>query len=519
MLVGCGKTEGTNTKETGKTESGAQTETQAKAEPEKKEITFPLTETLNFTAMGVQPKSEYTYDDNIAWQYVRELTNVNFEMTGIVSSEAWEKMGLIMASGDYPEVIYKPAIDDKKYGMDGILIPLEDLIREYAPNLTAILDERNLWKSMEAPDGHIYSLPMIQKSFSKCDSMFYWINQEWLDKLNMAMPTNKDELYNVLKAFKENDMNGNGVQDEIPLVVPAGSHPYSFDNLLAYLGDGLYYGNHLMIMDGEMQYLPTTDYFKEDFLKYFKKLYDEGLINQDAFTASLDQVAAVGKGDKDIYGLIWGSSPSTMVNDEESEKWLALKPFDTNMFAINQGAQRNGLCITDKCKNPEIIIAWADFFYSEEGGRVLRMGVEGKSYTLNNDGTFTELEDNFEALVYQATFMGAAAVPGMVPEIYYSGQIDPATKHVNYELFAEGYGSQAVGVICPELLYTEEEEQENSIITTDTKQLVQNYIAEAITGLIDIDATWDDFQKTLKDMRIETFIENSRAGYKRAFAE
>lgn len=52
--------------------------------------------------------------------------------------------------------------DEVNYGGQGVLIPLEGLIEEYAPNLKKILDDNpDIRKSITTPDGHIYSLPNI----------------------------------------------------------------------------------------------------------------------------------------------------------------------------------------------------------------------------------------------------------------------------------------------------------------------------------------------------------------------
>lgn len=67
------------------------------------------------------------------------------------------------------------------------------------------------------PDGHIYTLPGKKPLRPKgCDTPF--INKAWLDRLGLEIPTTVDEWYEVLKAFKEQDANGNGdPNDEIPL--------------------------------------------------------------------------------------------------------------------------------------------------------------------------------------------------------------------------------------------------------------------------------------------------------------
>ncbi len=86
------------------------------------------------------------------------------------------------------------------YGEQGILIPLENLISEYAPNLSKILKERpEIKTAITANDGHIYSLPVISQNMSIVQNC---INKSWLDKLGLAEPETADELYTVLKAFR-----------------------------------------------------------------------------------------------------------------------------------------------------------------------------------------------------------------------------------------------------------------------------------------------------------------------------
>lgn len=65
--------------------------------------------------------------------------------------------------------------DLNKYGSQGLFLPLEDLIREHAPNLTKVLDERDAWKYLTSADGHVYSLPEIGRQDGAVTT--YWINK------------------------------------------------------------------------------------------------------------------------------------------------------------------------------------------------------------------------------------------------------------------------------------------------------------------------------------------------------
>lgn len=513
LLAGCGAKESTTgdevkeQPESGKSEGQKTEESKETVSTESSEGPTPL------SVMLIMGNASYSYEENVAWNYLEELGNFEFELYEFPASEATEKMNLMMAGGEYTDILFKAGyIDLNQYGMDGLLIPLEDLIREYAPNLTAILDERNAWSSLEAPDGHIYSLPYIDKGVSFDGNGCYWINRNWMEAVGHDMPTNQEELYELLKAFATEDPNGNGIADEIPLAVHAGDHTHSLANLISYFGDGLWYSDYWMVMDGQMEYLPTTEYFKENVLEYLHKLYEEGLLNEDAFTLTWDQRKAACGAEDMAYGCYFDSSPSGLPEDEMMLDWVALKPFDTDNFALTNGIVNGGLSISDKCECPERVMEWIDFMYTEEGGRVMRHGVENVTYVIHEDGTYEQLEDAFESNVFQGTLMGAATVPGLLPDLYYLGASDPATKHVNEESV---FGAFSEGVICTAPKYTVEEYDEYSVLFTDIDAYVRNYIAEAVTGIVSIEDTWEDFQSTLEEMGVDRMIEIQRSAYDR----
>lgn len=82
--------------------------------------------------------------------------------------------------------------------------------------------------AITAPDGNIYALPSINDCYHCSMAQKMWIYKPWLDKLGLDVPTTTDELYTVLKAFKDKDPNGNGKADEVPLTgAPRGSGWYS----------------------------------------------------------------------------------------------------------------------------------------------------------------------------------------------------------------------------------------------------------------------------------------------------
>ena len=485
------------------------------AETEAPSITFPLAEPMDVSVMYVLGNASYSVIDNVAWKYMQELSGFNFITTEFAPSEAKEKENLLLSSGEYTDILFKAnKIDVEKYGMDGIMIPLEDMIKEHMPTLCALLDERNAWGDITAPDGHIYSLPLIQKADPNgTGGSYWWINKGWLDKLGLEEPKTLEELYTVLKAFKEQDPNGNGKADEIPI---AGNLNSNWNVLLALFGAGEQYSDYWTVVDGQMEYMPTTEYFKENMIEFLAKLYAEGILDPDIFTQDRDQFRAICAAEEVVYGMLWDSSCAYFSNADERYNWVTLKPVNTETWGLGKGVYEGALCVTDKCQNPEVILAFMDYLYTEEGGMIIRHGKEDVSYKWNEDGTWVSISEGFDSNVYQATLMGSASPAGKIPDSYYDLPASEATRYNNKEVYGKGYGVAGAGNYSPVISLTEEENEEYSILHTDIKAYVSNYIAECVTGITSVEETWDTFQKTLKEMEVDRMIEIYRGAYERA---
>jgi putative aldouronate transport system substrate-binding protein len=196
-IAGCGSK--TQEQPAASTEQPAVSESKEEAEAtESAESTEPKT----FTMFAANQSVDQLYNENPGFLWACDNVNVYFDITQCAVADLNEKKNLLLASGDYPDVFYKSSLGDGyEYGSQGIFIPLEDLIREHAPNLCALLDEQDGWKYITASDGHVYTLPELQ-GFGLRD-VYFFINKQWLENVGMEMPEDLDSLYEVLKAFKE----------------------------------------------------------------------------------------------------------------------------------------------------------------------------------------------------------------------------------------------------------------------------------------------------------------------------
>ena len=473
---------------------------------------FPLEESMT-TDMFAYQKTGTDLTKNLAWTTMEELTNMHWDLTLASDGDLDEKRSLEFAGGEYKSVFYKSGIteaDAMKYAKDEIVIPLNDLIDQYMPNFKALMDERDGWKYITSSDGNIYSLPQVNDD--GCGMMLF-INQVWLDKLGLEMPKTFDEYIEVLRALKEKDPNGNGESDEIPLYLANGA----LSQLLPYYGIG-FDGNTNATYNGEqMEYYPTSEKYKE-FLKMARGLSEEGLINNYVL-GTWDEQAALGT-TQDVLGslLQWGAYLS--VGAEKDEDWPTVVPFENTMVPY-LGIQFGGLVLTDKCEHPELILQWADYFYSTEGSDLGWLGVDGESYQRNDDGTYTWLTDgawgaDMAEIRDNATLFGDKPWPGLSSKFFDEGQTNPEEKYLygQREIVKEHFTER-----FPKLSYTEDELKRKATYEADINPYISQYEAQVISGEVDLDSTWDEYVATLNNMGLQDLISINQAAVSRFYAE
>ena len=316
--------------------------------------------------------------------YLEDLTNVRVNFVDVIESgAAGEKINLMLASGDLPDVIMTPfhinAQTTYQHGVTGTFQRLNELIDSHMPALKRELEK---WPQYQAqltmPDGGIYNLPELEAGCFHCRFQIkYWMYKPWFDKLGLEFPpTTTDELYDVLKAFKEGDPNGNGIADEIPMLGAStgwNALPLNFImNAFTYTRRGTY-GGYLERMPDSMRFVANTPEWREG-LRYLHRLYDEGLIGRETFTQKNDQAkATIENPDIELVGSFPAGWFGVMtVNGGGTGRFADFKPIAP--LKGPAGAQnttyfppqiRYHTFITAAEEHPEIVAQWANWFYED----------------------------------------------------------------------------------------------------------------------------------------------------------
>lgn len=473
---------------------------------------YPIVnEPITLRITGQMNSLATTWEGNYQLEYLTELTGIEFEPTGI-SSDAWQQQkGLIFASGDLPDLFVAANFSNAElleYGSEGMLIPLNDLIEEYMPNLQAVLEKYPEGRALvTSSDGNIYTLPLYNQVVRDMHNR-YFINKAWIENLGLELPETLDDLYEILKAFKEQDANGNGdTNDEIPLAGFDGGG--SFDglilNALGVNARGPGYG-YTADREGNVYCVNTSDAYK-DYLLYMRKLYAEGLLDAEFFTQSREQYLA-----KAQQGIVGAAGTSAMYIDAGTEigydyvqiDGLLSDRNDTRMVTAMTGITTGQVAITSANSYPEATARLLDYFYSEEGGITCYVGVEGISWEWIDEEAGTW--DKIAPPEYDTPETFRASVGTLVNG--WCGYCDP--------VFNAGQGSENAMYLnemsmqsfpyfvneFPSLALSDEDNEIVQMYATDLETYIDQCRARFITGEDDIEAMWYSYVQRCNDMGV-----------------
>lgn len=199
-----------------------------------------------------------SYNEKASFKNITEETGLTLEFVELAAGTAAEKVPLMLAGGDMPDVFWALLSDAQILQNTTQLVPLEGMLEDFAPNSLKTYEELGTdWRTIAiAPDDHMYGmLSRYESLYENTGDGIQIINKKWLEAVNKEVPTTLDEYYEVLKAFKEQDPNGNGQADEIPYCFAEDMWCASITNDIGMWGIGNGYGDtnsNFHIRDGKV---------------------------------------------------------------------------------------------------------------------------------------------------------------------------------------------------------------------------------------------------------------------------
>jgi putative aldouronate transport system substrate-binding protein len=462
------------------------------------------------------PRVISSYEENHVYQELERRTGVDIEWIHVGYDQQQQEFNLLIASGDYPDIIeswYTRAIKGgpDKAIQDGVYLRLNELMEAHAPNYTELLDENpNMKRDATTDEGNIWGFDAVQP-YDEPPWAGPVVRKDWLDELGMDIPETIADWDRALSAFKDE------LGVEYPLVIPqSGYHETSGFLLSAY---GL--GPNFFQVDNDVKFFAYEPAYK-DYLAQMNEWYEEGLIDPDFATTDQQQrVAFVGENRAGVFEnsysfnalfpdrmedpddpIEFAAAPYPTLNDSEDQVgWKMVIPKLKPATAV----------ITTATEHPEEAVEWFDYHYGDEGYYLFNYGVEGESYDMvDGEPVFKDfLADDYWNLVheYKLHFGPYLRNPKALPAAMRGSDVSGAQ---------EVWDASATGdyFLTNRLTMTPEEGPEFSSIMSEVNTYVEEMTLRFIMGVRPL-SDFEAYRDQLDRMGIEEAIELQQAAYER----
>lgn len=514
----------------------------------------------NKLVVAIQTSSFVTdYDNNYLTNYLEGKLGIEIEFYQLPAAveEVRTKVSLMAASNDnLPDIlIVDNALTPEtilEYGSSGVFLPLNEYTGDSTkmPNYASIREEDK--KVMEAAqtmaDGNMYSLSKFEPETWNVTPNRMFINRAWLDTLGLDMPQTTDELAAVLKAFHDEDPNGNGVQDEMGVYgYQAGGYGQDITaalmNAFEFWNGGSLNGGLALSEDGKRVVAPfAADGWKSG-LAYMNGLYEEGLLSPEIFTDEDTQFKATLNAETNVVGLTSFGSLSNYpdaANNKNFQDMELMKPVTgpdgTCYTPFTEYTPNQEFFIFNGCRNVDLAIKFADEFYSEETSVIARFGekdvdwtddpetLAGMTNAFVDSGLYDKITLSYisnqwlepSAQTWHGISLRYASLETMNTAANGKVAYDPEDKAQlgakNYNYYFDKHPEH----ILPLLHYTKEEAAQTQEALSNIPAYVKQAMAEFITGARDIDGGWDAYLSELEGMGLEVWITCAQAAYDRS---
>lgn len=457
------------------------------------------------------------------WEALGEKTNTSFTLRE-VSNLAWqENVNLLCASGDLPDIVtnlgtvYNGGLAQAI--RDDMIYDIAPYIKEYAPHYyQAVSQDDYTLKSTITDDGEMGAMyPLLEEAFPVTNGL--WIRQDWLDELGKEIPTTPDELYDVLKLFRDNYGATTGFYQMIR----------ANTNEAGITAEGIWnaFGPASFYLDenDEVQYGLMQDYYY-DYLAFLKKLASEGMFLTSDMTDQTSLQLFV-SGSIGVEGDSPDNVPSYLAQLDDPNAVLVPMAalgepteYGTKTSYISGDAGGN-ISISTNCENPEVVIKAMDYLFTEEGAVLSSYGIEGLSFEYNaeNKPELTELVLNNPDGVPSRAAMGYWCNPGLPGYIDYArGQVtwDDIQKSA-FGVWESAYTGDSGSISVDTLTLTEEEQDSISVYKSDMVTYATGWVNDVVFGSKELtDEEIATFQATMEDtMHISDILEVYNAAYER----
>lgn len=305
-------------------------------------------------------------------KYLNEKTGykVTYDMLPVENAD--EKLNLMMANKEPYSFMKLNAGQYSKLAASGALEPLDALIDKYGTNMKSVISATS-WNGAKL-NGKIYGIPETGSGVVVNTALI--IRQDWLDELNLKMPTNRDELYNVMKTIKEK-------KNVIPLV--GGKSP-----MVGEIATTFGLTTTWQESNGKLINVVENPAMK-DYLAFMKKLYSEGLIDSEWALNQSNKIIEKftgGKAAMMVNGYYNAPTVMSALTKNFPDAKIGTVPYlkgdNGQVSVVGAGGIGWFIGIPKWAENKEEIIKYLDLKLDKDIFKGLAIGQEGVHYKVEN---------------------------------------------------------------------------------------------------------------------------------------
>ena len=511
----------------------------SEAEPEEDVVQrvvceLPLYDGESFTYWTVLQGMDEPNDSFLFWNQLADATGITIEFVNAPEETAMEKYNLMMATGDYTDVIYERGLTTgtssscpynggyAKAIADGVYMDLTDAIQEKCPNYGSILQKNpSVYRDLALDDGTLYCFAAIMDE-PYGPNQGAWVRTDMMKQASVEeIPTTETGWLDLWRAMKSADVvqqptRASNLGDLYPNIAEAYGTTASSNFLID-------------LESGSVFYDVTSDMYRA-YLEYFRQVYAEGIVDPDFYSVSETSMADIDGGLIATYECVLGAA--NMMTTTKGIEMAAAPAVHLSDYDVKQPKLVNyedwnsrittgtWCCVSANTKKLDVVLDWFNFTYSDYGIQVCNYGFdEGVSYDVLPDGSLQltpamlDRDENMVVGRMQYTMREGPTYEIAKIELPVSSDFiqDSYNTWVDFDKDAAIYSTLPAGVSLSE--------QENATVSNimgDIETYVSTVTMQWMTCASELnDASWNEYVTYIEDSGIADVIAAYQAAYDR----
>ncbi len=462
-----------------------------------------------------------TLQDLDAIQHLQEITGVTIDYTEIDFWTAQEKMNVAIASGDYAALISDLTYTGGATGAleDGVIVDLTDRLPDYSPNYQYMIDSNPDVASIFRNDGKVLCYHSPYDNFVQNQGLV--IRQDWLDEQGLELPTTYDQMFEVLKVFRDAYNTSTAMYFNSDCKINGLTVGY---DVATFAAGGTETSLPFYVVDGKVHCSLIEDGYR-DYLKEMNKWYNEGLFDKNFGSIAYDPMGGA-LAELQANGTVglWCTSGEGIGNITQPVSCVPNLTLEEggidHITSTSLITDSSDTYVTACCEDVETAMQFLDYLYSEDGILFYNYGFEGKDYTIDENGTpqFTDAVIHNQYGVDVPNYLRIRrpyTLCSSMMLLYGTAEFNTDLKNQAWDVWT----SNMDGTHClpSNVSLNAEETQTASYYVADIITYASQMVPQFIAGDASLE-DWDSFVAKLKDMNIETCIEAEQAAYDRCAA-